>query len=145
MADYFRFKTEVLRGEERESCITTALDAYRRAGAVARIHLPPSSSARIYNALSQSLFYSDVLNFNHTALAIAQQAYAKSVEHSLATPPDSNGVGSSDIMRLLMENIVTLRAAVVADIVDPNRRRLDDTHRHKAYRNLRSVGVLSHL
>ncbi|WUR04792.1 14-3-3 domain-containing protein [Vairimorpha necatrix] len=101
--DYFRYKAEVLKGEESKLVAKLAHDAYSEASEQAS-PLPTTNPIKLGLALNYSVFYYEILNDPKEACAIARSAFNNAIEN-LEGLSENHYRDSTLIMQLLRDNL----------------------------------------
>lgn len=101
--DYFRYKAEVLKGEESETIGKLAHDAYKEATEQAA-PLPTTNPIKLGLALNYSVFYYEILNDPKEACVIARTAFDNAIEN-LEGLSETHYRDSTLIMQLLRDNL----------------------------------------
>lgn len=101
--DYYRYKAEVLKGEESDLIGKKAHEAYKEATEQAD-PLPTTNPIKLGLALNYSVFYYEILNDPKEACSIARTAFNNAIEN-LEGLSENHYRDSTLIMQLLRDNL----------------------------------------
>ncbi|KAK6089885.1 hypothetical protein P3W45_001088 [Vairimorpha bombi] len=101
--DYYRYKAEVLKGEDSDFIGKKAHEAYQEASEQAD-PLPTTNPIKLGLALNYSVFYYEILNDPKEACAIARTAFNNAIEN-LEGLSENHYRDSTLIMQLLRDNL----------------------------------------
>jgi len=119
--DYWRYIAEYKseQGTERPSAIEKAQEAYEKAMAHARDHMPSTHPNRLGLALNFSVFYYEILNSPDKACNLAKEAFDDAIQE-LEKLQDNDCKDSTLIMQLLRDNLTLWTSDTQAENGDDN-------------------------
>lgn len=101
--DYYRYKAEVVTGEEHKEASDNAFASYEDATKKAE-SLPPTNPIKLGLALNYSVFHYEILNDSAKACSIAKKAFDDAIEQ-LDSLSEEHYRDSTLIMQLLRDNL----------------------------------------
>ncbi|KAH6874281.1 14-3-3 domain-containing protein [Thelonectria olida] len=102
--DYSRYIAEFGSGEQRDTAIASAQDAYKTATDVAQVELDATHPLRLAVALNFSVFYYEIQNSPNRACHLAQQAIDDAIAE-LCSLSEESFHDSTLVMQLLCDNL----------------------------------------
>lgn len=104
MGDYYRYKAENAKGDDRQEVVKASLDAYEDATDVANANLSCTHPIRLGLALNYSVFYYEIMNSPDRACQLAKRAFEDAVS-DVDNANDDSYKDSTLIMQLLRDNL----------------------------------------
>lgn len=101
--DYYRYKAEVVRGDEEKKIASKAHEAYKEATEKAE-PLASTNPIKLGLSLNCSVFYYEILNDPNEACSIARTAFSNAIEN-LEGLSEEHYRDSTLIMQLLRDNL----------------------------------------
>ena len=102
--DYFRYKAEFSKDDERKNAAQKSLEAYKAASDLAEIELASTNAIRLGLALNFSVFYYEILNSPDRACRLAKTAFDEAII-KIETLEEDKYKDSTLIMQLLRDNL----------------------------------------
>lgn len=102
--DYFRYKAEFSKDDERKNAAQKSLEAYKAASDLAEVELASTNAIRLGLALNFSVFYYEILNSPDRACRLAKTAFDEAIIKIEALEEDKYK-DSTLIMQLLRDNL----------------------------------------
>ncbi|KAF9764845.1 14-3-3 like protein [Nosema granulosis] len=128
--DYYRYKAEVVRGDDEKIIASKAHEAYREATAKAE-PLASTNPIKLGLSLNCSVFYYEILNDPKEACSIARTAFSNAIEN-LEGLSEEHYRDSTLIMQLLRDNLTlwNSRTPEAMRISDDPKKEFTDSDEH---------------
>lgn len=102
--DYYRYKAEVAKVEDKADVVNQSQNAYQEAFDIAEKEMPPTNPIRLGLALNYSVFFYEIINAPDRACDLAKKAFDDAIAELDSLNEDSYK-DSTLIMQLLRDNL----------------------------------------
>jgi 14-3-3 protein beta/theta/zeta len=126
--DYYRYKAEVMRGDEEKDIASKAYQAYKDASEKAE-PLASTNPIKLGLSLNYSVFYYEILNDPKEACSIARTAFSNAIEN-LEGLSEEHYRDSTLIMQLLRDNLTLWNSRSDGTRGDELKKDLTDSEEH---------------
>merc|ERR1712226_502606 len=102
--DYFRYLSEVAKGDNRTAVVEDCQKAYQEAFEICKSEMLPTNPIRLGVVLNFSVFYYEILGVPDTACQFAKHAFDEAIA-GVDTLKEDTYKDSTLIMQLLRDNL----------------------------------------
>ncbi|XP_068605365.1 14-3-3 protein beta/alpha-1-like [Brachionichthys hirsutus] len=116
--DYYRYLSEVARGDAKKQPVENSQVAYQAALDISKEGMPPTHPIRLGLALNFSVFFYEILNSPDQACSLAKKAFDEAIAELDSLNEDSYK-DSTLIMQLLRDNLTLWTSENQGDEAEP--------------------------